>query len=187
MNKILIILVFGIMVLAQLFVPGNMIYQQEAVLTEGTAYKFKTRPIDPTDPLRGKYIYLDYQMNFVAANNDSISYGDTIHVYIENDENGFAVATKASKTPLDTEQDYIITTANNSYDDSVHFDLPFNIFYMEESKAYEAEVYVREANRDADLENCYGLVYIKGDKAVLNDVIVNNMSIKDYVLQERLE
>ncbi len=38
------------MVLAQLYVPASMIFRNERVIREGTAFKFKTAPIDPNDP-----------------------------------------------------------------------------------------------------------------------------------------
>ena len=52
---------------------------------------------------------------------------------------------------------------------------------MEETKAYDAEVAVRNNQRDSIQNNTYALVYIKNGEAVLNDVIINDMSIKDYV------
>ncbi|QIE60291.1 GDYXXLXY domain-containing protein [Rasiella rasia] len=185
MNKLLIIGAFAIMVLAQWFVPAKMILDQETVLNSGTAYKFKTVPLDPNDPLRGKYISLRYEMNKAAlVGNQDVDWDDPIFVYIKKDTEGFAVATKASATKLNTDQDYVLAKAQNKYADTVRFMLPFTRFYMEESKAYPAEILVRQANRDSLLANCYGLVYIKDDTAVLDDVFVNNKPIKEYVEAE---
>lgn len=185
MNKLLITAVFALMVLVQWFVPGKMILDQESAITQGTAYKFKTAPVDPSDPLRGKYISLRYELTKAPIVGDpNISWEDKLYVYIENDAEGFAKATKASKTKLDTDQDYILVTARNSYPDTVHFNLPFTRFYMEESKAYPAETLVRQANRDSLLDNCYGVVYVKNDIAVLENVFVNNTPIKEYVATE---
>ncbi|OEJ99084.1 hypothetical protein A8C32_07870 [Flavivirga aquatica] len=52
---------------------------------------------------------------------------------------------------------------------------------MEESKAYDAEVAVRKAQQDSLPNNTYALVYVKNGEAVLEDVIINEISIKDYV------
>ena len=49
----------------------------------------------------------------------------------------------------------------------MNFQLPFNTFYMEETKAYDAEMAYVEANRDSLSNNIYALVYIKDDHAVL--------------------
>ena len=60
MNQKITIPAFILMVLAQLYVPASMIFQKERVITQGTAYKFRTAPIDPNDPFRGKYITLSF-------------------------------------------------------------------------------------------------------------------------------
>ncbi len=49
---------FAVMCLAQWIVPGKMVYDSENTIAEGTLYKFKTAPVDPSDPLRGKYVTL---------------------------------------------------------------------------------------------------------------------------------
>jgi uncharacterized membrane-anchored protein len=181
MNKTYLIIGFIVMIAAQWFVPGQMIVQQERVLTEGTAYKFKTMPIDPSDPLRGKYIYLNFEMQNAFTKDSTISYGADLYVYLKNDADGFAKATEASKVKLKIDQDYIKVKANSFYQDTINFSVPFTTFYMEESKAYPAEALVRQANRDSILNNCYGLVFIKDDRAVLDDVMINDQPIKEYV------
>ena len=181
MNKILITIGFFAMLLAQWFVPGSMIYQQEAVLKDGTSYKFRTQPIDPNDPFRGKYIFLNYEMDRVHKSDSTIKRGDLMYVYIEKDSLGFAQATHASKKQLDIKQDYVKVEAYSTYYDSLRFTLPFNVYYMDEDKAYDAEVAVRIATRDSLANNCYGLVYIKGERAVLADVFVDDVPIKDFV------
>jgi len=181
MNKLLMLSAFVLMMAAQWWVPGKMIFDQEKVLTEGAVYKFKTRPIDPSDPFRGKYIYLHYEMNRVKQPSEDVNRNDMVYVYLDEDEEGFAKATHCSLEKLDIEQDYLLLQVNTTYQDSVRFSLPFSIFYMEESKAYLAETLVREANRDSLLNNCYGLVHILGEAAVLKDVIVNDIPIKEYV------
>ena len=46
--------VFILVALVQLFVPAKMILDREDILDMGKEYKFKTEPIDPNDPFRGK-------------------------------------------------------------------------------------------------------------------------------------
>ena len=82
---------FILLVLVQLFVPANMIIEQEAILKKGIAYKFKTAPIDPYDPFRGKYVWLSYEDNWVEIDTaDGWNYFDKVYVEIENDMDGFA-------------------------------------------------------------------------------------------------
>ena len=63
--KKMIMVLFAVMCLAQWIVPGKMVYDSENTIAEGTLYKFKTAPIDPSDPMRGKYITLKFQENFL--------------------------------------------------------------------------------------------------------------------------
>ena len=62
MKTIYIFIIFIVVGLVQLFVPANMILNEETILKSGTVYKFKTRPVDPNDPFKGKYINLNYQI-----------------------------------------------------------------------------------------------------------------------------
>ena len=53
---------------------------------------------------------------------------------------------------------------------------------MDENKAYDAEIAYIESIRDSLPDNdTYAVVYIKDGKAVLTDVMINEVSIKDYV------
>lgn len=183
MKTLHIFIIFIIVALVQLFIPAKMILIQEDVLTTGTAYKFKTQPVDPSDPFRGKYITLNYDINS-AKTDDSLWYRkDNVYVYLNKDNLGFAELYKVSKEPLDIKNDYVIAEVNrfNKNTQKVNFNLPFNRFYMEESKAKPAEDAYRKAQRDSVPNNIYGLVYIKDGEAVLNDVIINDVSIAKYV------
>jgi len=176
-------LLFLVVAVAQLFVPAQMIMGQETVLTQGKAYKFKTHPVDPSDPYRGKYITLRYDMNRAPNKGLTWERNEEIYVYIKEDSLGFAEMVEVSKSPINSNNDYVIAQARRSYKDynQVFFDLPFNRFYMNENKAKPAEDAYRIAQRDTIPNNTYGLVYVKDGEAVLKDVIINEVSIADYV------
>lgn len=178
-----VFMLFIAVVIAQLFVPAQMILGQEIVLETGKAYKFKTQPVDPSDPYRGKYITLRYDMNSALNNGLTWERNEAIYVYIKEDSLGFAELVEVSKSPTNSEHDYVIAEARRSYKDynRVFFDLPFNRFYMNETKAKPAEDAYREAQRDTIPNNTYALVYVKDGEAVLSDVIINEVPIADYV------
>jgi len=181
--------IFVIVALTQLFIPAKMIFDQEDILETGTVYKFKTQPVDPSDPFRGKYITLNYEMNSARTNDDSWERNDDAFLYLELDSLGFAKVDTISRRKLVDKTDFIKLkinrfdnqnwTKNSGYE--VHFNLPFNRFYMEESKAKPAEDAYRDAQRDSLPNNIYGQVYIKDGEAVLKDVIIDDMSISKYV------
>lgn len=172
---------FVVVAVVQIFVPVQMIWQQENILKQGEVYKFKTRPIDPTDPFRGKYITLQYEMNSFSISDTSYVKGDKIQVYLKKDDHGFAKIDTISKTTLEKNKDYVEATIVDNYKGKVSFKLPFDRFYMEETKAYDAEKAYREVNRDSLKANVYALVYIKEGQAVLKDVIIDGIPIQEYV------
>jgi len=178
-----IFLAFIVLVIAQLAIPAQMIFNKEAVLNNGTAYKFVTRPVDPNDPFRGRYITLNYAINsFETSESDWYNKQD-VFVYIEEDKNGFASVTQVSKNKLDISQDYVIAKTNwyNENSGVLNFNLQFDRFYMEEGKAPEAEVTFNNAQRDSLLDNTYALVYVKDGDTVLNNVFINDIPIADLV------
>ncbi len=180
MNNLATIGIFILMVIAQWFVPVNMIVKEENVLKNGIVYKFKTQPIDPSDPFRGKYIILNYEMDSFKSDSTSYEFGEDLFVSISNDSLGFAKATGLSKDPPE-KGDYVIANYTGRYNGQVNFTLPFDTFYMNEDKAMDAELAVREVQRDSLPTTCYALVYIMADRAILQDVQIDGVSIKDYV------
>lgn len=180
MNKLAIGGIFVLMVLAQWFVPGNMIYQEEKVLTEGTMYKFKTAPIDPSDPFKGKFVRLDYEFRSIASDTLVCNYGENLYVTLGVDSLGYAKAEKIGMEKPDV-GDYVVASCTGYYGGIQHFDLPFDTYYMNEDKALQAEVAVREVQGDSLPTVCYGVVYVLDDRAVLDDVQIDGVSLKDYV------
>ena len=67
------------------------------------------------------------------------------------------------------------------YSDEINIDYPFERYYMEESKAYDAERTYRESLRDTIEHSTYALVYVKEGRAVVDDVLIDDISIKDIV------
>ena len=179
-----ILILFTIVALIQLFVPAQMIFNREVVLNEGKVFKFKTMPIDPSDPFKGKYIYLNYEVDGFTTYDSSWKRGEAIYVELTTDSFGFAEAVSVSRTALEG-KDYTLAKVD-WYDkglNEVQFTFPFTEFYMDETKAYDAEVAHRDAQRDSLPNNTYAKVYIKDGEAVLDNVFINDIPISDYVEQ----
>lgn len=182
MKPIYLFSIFVVVILAQLFVPAKMIYDQEKIISDGTAYKFKTQPVDPSDPFKGKYIRLNYEMSSVTTNDTTWDNYQPIYIALKNDSLGFAMVKNFTKDEPET-GDYIKTTVSwyNYYDRTLNFSLPFDEFYMNEGKAYDAEMAYVEAQRDSLPNNTYGLVYVLNGKAVLDNVFIDDIPIAKYV------
>ncbi|NOQ72708.1 MAG: hypothetical protein GQ574_11930 [Crocinitomix sp.] len=155
-NKI-IFLVFAFVALAQIAVPAMMIFEREHVLNEGREYKFRSAPRDPYDPFRGKYITMQYVSNQTQVSvSEEWESGETVYVQFMEDEDGFAIIESVSKSAPDNTSDYLKTTVqyfdNYDYEEegtatlSIYY--PFDRFYMEESKAFEAEMAYNETREN---------------------------------------
>lgn len=159
-----------------------MIFSREEVMDEGTEYRFKVAPVDPNDPFRGKYIYLNFEDNAYIVEDESEWYrGEPAYVLFYNDEEGFAKIRSVQKFPPVTESNYLETTIDNVIvDDStkLYVDYPFTRFYMEESKAFAAEIIYQKSLRDTSQVTC-ALVSINNGEAVLKDVLINDISIRE--------
>jgi hypothetical protein len=111
--------------------------------------------------------------------------GETVYVSIKNDANGFAQIAAINKVVPTQERNYIkakIRSVWGSNPTKVSIQYPFERFYMEESKAPKAETLFRRNRQNANLI-VYGNVFIKDGSAALEDVIVNNTSLKNWVIE----
>lgn len=187
-NKKLLLITFCVVALIQLYVPTKMIFDSEDVLTTGKEFKFKTEPIDPNDPFRGKYITLRFEENHMEQLTDT-NWVTNQDVYVEliRDVDGYAKIKTISKTEPSNTEDYVKSKVNyySQFNERVvYIDYPFERYYMEETKAPDAEIAYRESARDTS-QNTYALVNIKKGQAVLKDVFINETSIKTIVAQQQ--
>jgi uncharacterized membrane-anchored protein len=181
------ILAFVLLALVQIYVPAKIIINRTIVLNSGKEFKFRTAPIDPGDPFRGKYIDLYFNENSVAVQNtQSWARGETVFVVLTKDHKGFAKLTSVSKQKPKGAQDFLIAKAGyvNPGDSTLSIDFPFKRFYMEESKAYDAELTYRRVSGDTS-QIAYAVVNIKNGESVLKDVMINGVSIKEMVRQQQ--
>lgn len=186
-NKITYALFFVAAVIAQWFVPMQIIYQQEDILSTGKMFKFKTAPVDPYDAFRGKYIYLNYDQTTISVPNlKKYNSNDEIFVLLK-DSAGYALVTSISKTKPKS-GDYfkakIGWVDQLSSKNLISIDYPFNRFYMNEYKAKPAETVYADSNRNPNTTT-YALIAVKEGEAVVKDVLINEISIKILAKKER--
>ncbi len=182
MKSIYLFSIFLLVALAQLIIPAKMILDQEAILKTGAAYKFRTQPIDPSDPFKGKYIYLNYEQNHVPSNDSTWKRNEIVHVMLKQDSLGFV---KATNVVRDEPESTAYVTAKidwyNAHEQMVYFTYPFNEFYMNETKAYDAEIAYNEAQQDSLPNDTYALVHVLKGEGVLENVFINDIPISKYV------
>jgi len=188
-SKKIILTAFILVALVQLFVPANMIWNKEATLNTGVDFKFKTAPIDPNDPFRGKYITLTYEEStIVVTDGQQYVNGESIYVSLTTDSAGYARIQSVSKTKPTDNENFVKAKVRTFWGDDSNelmIDYPFDRYYMEESKAYEAELTYRESQRDVN-QITYALVSVKNGDAVLKDVLIDGTSISEIVRRVEL-
>lgn len=184
-NKKILVSLFIIVALVQLYIPAKMIFDSENILKTGVLYRFKVAPVDPNDPFRGKFISLRYTANVVeVANEKDWKEKDEVYVLLKTDTEGFAKIEAITKEIPKYTSDFLAATIDDVTGDGsnkVYLEYPFDRFYMEEAKAYDAEVAYNESLRNTELQKTYALVYVKNGEAVLDDIMIDGISIKEVV------
>ncbi len=180
-KKYLYASLFALMLIAQIYVPASMIIKKEGTLAAGTPYKFKTAPIDPNDPFRGKYIILSFAANTVRVDDTKVwEMGETVYVSLGTDSLGYALIKSISRHAPDDGPDYIKAKAgflSGTGNDILTINYPMDRFYMEESKAYGAELAYTASQTDTN-QTAYALVRVKDGDAVIEDVFINEVSVR---------
>ena len=180
-NKNILIILFLFVAIAQLFVPLQMIYNQEDILNTGKIVKFQCEPIDPNDPFRGKYITLNFKENRIKVKNlKEWNSNETIFAKIETSKDGFAKIKSISRTEPTDNSIYLKLKINYiaDYENKIYLDFPFNRFYMNENKVKNAEIAYAKSTLDST-KTAYALVATKNGEAVIKDVLIDNISIKE--------
>ena len=189
-SKKLLLTAFILVALVQLYVPAKMIWDRENVIETGIEYKFKTAPIDPSDPFRGKYITLNYDENTaIVSDGQNWVLGESIYVSLTTDNLGFAKIQSVSKTKPTDNENFIkakVRFSSGNSSNKLTIDYPFDRYYMEESKAYDAELIYRQSQQDTN-QVTYALVSIKNGDAVLKDVLIDGTSIREIVKENQQE
>ncbi|MCX6181234.1 MAG: GDYXXLXY domain-containing protein [Bacteroidetes bacterium] len=185
-NKKIIIVLFVLAALAQLYVPASMAVVRELVVSEGKTYKFRTAPVDPNNIFKGKYIYLSFKDNSVVSPSGSdLGFAEEVYVTLRIDSAGFAVPKELFLEEPFGYPDYLKVKVSYVDSDSrdvkrIFLSYPFTEFYMEESKAPKAEIVYGRSARDAQ-KSTYALVSIADGESVLRDVLIDGVPIKTVV------
>lgn len=186
-KKKFLLLGFGFMVLLQLALPGQMIFQWEQVLEKGTPYKFRVEPVDPRDPFRGNYLTLRYEADSISVEAPSAwNRGQRVHLSFDTTSEGFVTLMDVSKEPFEegtpsfqAEIEFVHHNTEQK-DGWLELDLPFDRYFIDREGAKEAEDLYFEAVRDSS-STVWGRVKIHDGRAAIEDVMVDGRSVEDLL------
>lgn len=183
-SKKMAIVGFAFLCLAQWYIAGRMIGENEKVIRTGAVIKLRTAPIDPNDPFRGKYITLNFSDIALEVDDASIwQNNDEAYITFREDQDGFHLPDHISPG-IDSESTYLKVRVNDIIDtpeeQKVYIEYPFDRFYLEEKKAPEAEQKYLEALADPTIQT-YAKIYVQDGKGMIDNVFIGDLSIMDVL------
>jgi uncharacterized membrane-anchored protein len=184
--------IFGLFVavaVVQLAVPVCQIRKYEDILRTGAVYRFRTAPVDPYDAFRGRYVALNYADTVaMLRRGEKFENRAPAYVTLQKDQAGFVQFGEISRVPP-VQGDYLrveyLYTSNGSVT-KAHFRLPFDKFFMEETKAPQAEAaYWKHGNRrNREGDPTYVIVRVKAGRGVIQDLYIKDKPIRDFLADE---
>lgn len=185
------LILFALVAVIQLAIPAWMIVGHERVLNEGEVFKFRTAPVDPRDPFRGEYVYLEFdaEQGKWPLPQEMKEGSGAQHAYalLGTDSAGFAridalVQEKPSGAPY-LAIDYMSWTPDTLFG----INLPFDRFYLEEGDGKKTEDLLAPQWSEGFVAQplpAYAAVRILNGEAVIEDLIVGDKSIYEWLKEE---
>ena len=177
--KMLRVLIFGVVALAQLGVPAAMVWQREQTLKQGRVWKFRTAPADPVDAIRGRYIVLRFAAEEFDAPVKFESGNKSVCAVLKQDTDGFAEVDHLTTETVVADDVVPVESAWWS-SGKQHVSFPFNKFWVAEANAAAAERAYVENNR-RDNQNTYVTVRVRHGDAALDQLYIDNQPLSDYL------
>lgn len=182
---------FSIVMLVYLWVPFSMITEQENILKEGKTYLFRTRPVDPYDAFRGRYVALSFTGNRISNNEHNANFrqGEKVYTTLKLDSLGYAFFDELSITPPD-HPNYIETRVTYIGERQTTLEVPENLrrYYLNEKLAPLAEIAYRQLSRrernDNGEVNAYLQVKVLNGKVLLEELYLKGQPVGEYLRNE---
>ncbi len=171
-------------------VPVALIQRGTATLEHGAQYRFRTAPVDPIDPFRGRYVALDFDAARIAVAPDAVyAEGQSVYAPIAVGDDGFA-RLLPPQPELPSSGDVLKVRVLWHHASELGVALPFDRYYLDEALAPEAERIYRERNRRADPEAgepddprrpAYVMVRVRRDYAVLEQLVIDGRPVRELI------
>lgn len=173
------LVIFAVVCAAQLSIPAWMIYRREKTLREGEVFLFQTRPVDPYDAFRGRYVALDFAARSFSNDQQGVVFKRKQKVYGELgvDADGFAVITALHEKPPGKPSIRVVVLSQG--DNTAWLRFPMDRYYLEESMAPEAERLYMQHSR-ANSTNTFAVVRILNAFPVIEDLVINGKPVMEY-------
>jgi uncharacterized membrane-anchored protein len=169
---------FLLVALVQISVPASVIWRYEQTLRHGRVWKFRTRPVDPEDAFRGRYVRLAFAAEDFVDQNESVIPPHLRSVVLKEGADGFAVIDHVSDACGDGDDCFKAEFVWSGRGRKPKF--PFDRFYLEEKSAPEVErAYFANSRRGS--VNVYATVRAHNGNAALEQLYIDGQPARDYV------
>ena len=180
MNTNLKYLLFGIMVLAQISIPSYLILSRESILRDGESIMFRTKPVDPYDAFRGRYLWLGFEEDSVSASAaDHWEHGQMAYVILQKDNAGFAKAVSLTRKRPNQGIYLKVLVRSGIYQGKVGIEYSFGQYFLSEKKAPKAESLYRR-HTSSEKREAYVIVRVKDGLAALENLFIAGKPISDF-------
>lgn len=176
MKRSLVLGWFVLLCLAQLAAAASGIARFERTLSEGASYRFRCAPVDPEDPFRGRYVQLRFagtEVEIPLPAGGSAS--GKVYALLGVDPSGFAVVTELrAEAPASGDYLYVSGWSTGSVQGNVtRLSLPFDRYYMEESKAPAVEAAYRQATRRGGEVDAWVTLRVLDGLGVIEQLVID--------------
>jgi uncharacterized membrane-anchored protein len=169
------LIVFSLAALAQLAVPASLIWKREQTFRHGSVWKFRTAPVDPVDAFRGRYVFLQFEVETQEISPPpNFESGQKVFVTVRGNAEGFA------------EIDQVLP-ARPAGDDFIEAELsgktvslPFDKYWVTERDAPAAEAAYRDQSR-RDKRNAFVTVRVFRGDAAMEQLYLDGQPLGEYL------
>ena len=171
--------VFALLAAAQLAVPARMIVAQERTLAAGAVFKFRTRPVDPADAFRGRYVWLSLEpVSVKVPDPDRWRRHHKAYAVLGTDSNGFATVLRLDRArPAGEPAVPVRTRWSDVPKGEVFIQWPgLDRYYMTERKAPAAEAAYREHSVRTN-RACHVTVRVREGHAAIENLFIEDQPI----------
>ena len=190
MKKNIYLVIFITLIVSQLTVVSLMVYKGNK---KGGLFYFKCKLYDPYSPIKGRYLALSFDIencSTILFNDYNLDLSPDIKNYKGKDVYISFYSEKETQTPYQIAIDKPVDTKPfvkakikdiNKDENIINLDLSFKKYYIQEDFAKDAELILRDVNRDKELNPTIVVSVDKnGDSKIVN-LLVKNIPIEEYI------